>query len=110
VGYAILELLSNAFPLVNLFQPAFFLGTFALFFRASESPMAIACLRLFTAPPLPPLPERNVPCFLRRRALWTLFRADFPYLAILPPTLNIDLTPDPNPGAWAALLPFRLSV
>jgi hypothetical protein len=33
---------------------AFFLGTLAPFFRASESPIAIACLRLFTLPPLPP--------------------------------------------------------
>jgi hypothetical protein len=45
-------------------QLDFFLGTLAPFFRVSESPMAIACLRLFTAPPLPPLPERNVPRFL----------------------------------------------
>jgi hypothetical protein len=29
--------------------------------RASESPMAIACLRLFTFPPLPPFPLRSVP-------------------------------------------------
>jgi len=29
----------------------FFLGTLAPFFRASERPMAIACLRLFTLPP-----------------------------------------------------------
>jgi hypothetical protein len=28
-----------------------FLGTFAPFFRASESPIAIACFRLFTLPP-----------------------------------------------------------
>jgi len=28
-----------------------FLGTLAPFFRASERPMAIACLRLFTLPP-----------------------------------------------------------
>ena len=31
-------------------------GTFAPFLRASERPMAIACLRLLTFPPLPPLP------------------------------------------------------
>jgi len=29
--------------------------------RASESPIAIACLRLLTVPPLPPLPLFNVP-------------------------------------------------
>ena len=32
-------------------------GTFAPFLRASERPIAIACLRLLTLPPLPPLPE-----------------------------------------------------
>jgi hypothetical protein len=29
----------------------FFLGTLAPFFRASDSPIAMACLRLFTLPP-----------------------------------------------------------
>ena len=59
---------------------AFFLGTFAPFSRASESPIAIACLRLFTLPPLPPLPERSVPFFLRCIALLTLLPAALPYL------------------------------
>jgi len=58
---------------------AFFLGTLAPFFRASESPMAIACLRLFTLPPLPPLPERKVPLFFRRIALATLLPAPLLY-------------------------------
>ena len=57
-----------------------FLGTLAPFFRASESPIAIACLRLFTAPPLPPFPERRVPFFWRRTALSTLLPAALPYL------------------------------
>lgn len=35
----------------------FFFGTFAPFLRASDKPIAIACLRLFTFPPLPPLPD-----------------------------------------------------
>jgi hypothetical protein len=39
-----------------------FFGTFAPARRASESPIAIACLRLVTFLPLPPL--RSVPCFL----------------------------------------------
>jgi hypothetical protein len=34
----------------------FFRGTFFPFLRALESAMAIACLRLFTLPPLPPRP------------------------------------------------------
>jgi hypothetical protein len=54
-------------------------GTFAPFFRASESPMAIACFRLFTLPPLPRLPEPSVPLFFLRIALATLLLAAFPY-------------------------------
>ena len=57
----------------------FFEGTFCPFFRASESPIAIACLRLFTLPPLPPLPERSVPLFFRRIALATVLLAPLPY-------------------------------
>src|ERR1700733_14091339 len=34
----------------------FFLGTFLPFFRAFESPIAIACFRLLTLPPFPPRP------------------------------------------------------
>src|SRR5271168_3302919 len=60
----------------------FFFGTFAPFLRASESPIAIACLRLVTLPPLPPLPERSVPRFSRCIALFTLLPAALPYLAI----------------------------
>jgi hypothetical protein len=44
--------------------------------------MAIACFRLLTRPPLPALPERNVPWFFRRIALLTDFPAAFPYLGI----------------------------
>src|SRR5271170_1642223 len=61
---------------------AFFRGTLAPFLRASESPIAIACLRLVTLPPLPPLPERSVPRFSRCIALSTLLPAALPYLAI----------------------------
>src|SRR5579871_2282594 len=63
----------------SLTQAAFLRGTFAPFLRASESPMAIACLRLFTVPPFPPRPDLRVPCFLRRIALATVFCAPFPY-------------------------------
>src|SRR4029077_13372040 len=62
------------------FQEAFFRGTFLPFFRASESPIAMACLRLFTLPPLPPFPLRSVPFFLRRSALSTRLLAALPYL------------------------------
>jgi len=44
------------------FLAALFFGTFLPFLRASESPMAMACLRLFTLPPLPPRPLFNSPC------------------------------------------------
>ena len=57
-----------------------FFGTFAPERRASESPIAIACLRLFTVPPFPPRPLLSVPIFFRRIALPTLFDAAFPYL------------------------------
>src|SRR6266536_5216385 len=39
----------------------FFFGTLLPFLRALESAMAIACLRLFTRPPFPPLPLFAVP-------------------------------------------------
>ena len=45
--------------------------------------MAIACFLLFTTPPFPPFPDRNVPCFLRRIALLTVLLAVRPYLAII---------------------------
>jgi hypothetical protein len=54
-------------------------GTFAPFFRASDKPIAIACFRLFTVPPLPPRPRLSVPDFRRFIALSTRFDADLPY-------------------------------
>ena len=57
-------------------------GTFAPFFRASLSPMAIACFRLFTFCPDPLL---RVPFFRRRIVDFTFFDADVPYFAIVPP-------------------------
>jgi hypothetical protein len=60
-----------------------FLGTLAPFLRASDNPMAIACFLLLTTPPFPPLPERNVPRFLRRIALLTVLLAARPYLAMI---------------------------
>src|SRR5258706_10584211 len=61
-------------------RPALLLrGTFAPFLRASESPIAIACFRLVTLPPLPLLPLLSVPFFLRRIALSTRLLAACPY-------------------------------
>jgi hypothetical protein len=70
------------------FRPADFLleglrGTFAPFFLASESPIAIACVRLLTRPPLPPGPDLSVPRFRRRIADSTVLLAAFPYLRLL---------------------------
>jgi hypothetical protein len=44
--------------------------------------MAIACLRLFTVPPVPPLPRFSVPFLRRCRALFTSLDALREYLAI----------------------------
>ena len=64
-------------------QLDFFRGTLAPFLRASERPMAMACFLLLTVPPLPPLPDFNVPRFLRRIALPTVLLAAFPYLGMV---------------------------
>jgi hypothetical protein len=55
-------------------------GTFLPLRRASESPMAIACLRLFTVLPLRPL--FSVPFLRRRIALLTVFEAAREYFAM----------------------------
>src|SRR2546423_15301042 len=84
---------------VLFFREDFLRGTLAPFARASDSPMAIACLRLFTFPPLPPRPERSVPFFRRRIALSTRLLADFPYFR--PP---LFFRP---PRFFAAMCPLR---
>jgi hypothetical protein len=82
------HLLQDAVPdateLIRI-QLDLFGGTLAPFLRASERPMAIACFRLLTVPPLLPFPDFKVPRFLRRSALPTDLAAAFPYLAILSP-------------------------
>jgi hypothetical protein len=57
-----------------------FLGTFAPELRASERPMAIACLRLVTR--LPDRPLFSVPRLRSRIARSTFSPAFFPYLAM----------------------------
>ena len=57
------------------FRELFLRGTFAPFFRASERPIAIACLRLFTFPPRPLFPRFKVPLLRLRIALSTLLLA-----------------------------------
>jgi hypothetical protein len=63
------------------FLPVFLRGTFAPFSRASESPIAIACLRLVTFFPL--RPDLSVPFFFLFIADSTRLPAAFPYF--LPP-------------------------
>jgi hypothetical protein len=70
-------------------------GTFAPFFLASDSPIAIACLRLFTFPPLPPLPLRSVPRFRRFMALSTRLPAALPYFR--PLFFRVAMCPHPPP-------------
>jgi hypothetical protein len=62
------------------YRDFFLAGTLAPFLRASESPIAMACLRLFTRPPFPAFPERSVPRFLLRIALATVLLAPLLYL------------------------------
>src|SRR5690606_5462597 len=59
------------------FAAARFLGTFAPARRASDRPMAIACLRLVTF--LPERPLRNVPRLRSLMAFSTFFDAFLPY-------------------------------
>src|SRR5438270_11529306 len=71
-------------------------GTFPPARRASDSPMAIACLRLFTRLPDPPL--FSVPCLRLCIARFTLLRAFFPYLAMPTPVvalLRVRFCPHP---------------
>lgn len=93
--FLLLEVLRLLAPLLAvLFRPRaverlavlFLAGTFLPFLRASESPIAIACWRLFTFPPLPPLPFLSVPDLRLLTALFTSLLADFEYLrAMIPP-------------------------
>ena len=57
-----------------------FRGTFFPLRRASDRPIAIACLRLFTLPPRPPLPLLSVPRLRRCIALLTSLEAEREYL------------------------------
>lgn len=66
-------------------EPVFFRGTLAPLDRASLSPIAIACFRLFTGAPVLLF---SVPDLRRCMADFTLFWAAFPYFATLPPFLG----------------------
>jgi hypothetical protein len=80
---------AEGFLFVELFFPddaffleeTFFLGTFAPARRASESPIAMACLRLVTF--FPDFPLFKVPLFRSSMTFLTFACAFFPYLAIV---------------------------
>src|SRR5438045_7399382 len=73
-------LLPDDFFLPPFFEADFFLGTFAPLLRASESPIAIACFRLFTVFPLRPL--FSLPRFFSCMALLTFFLAPLEYFVL----------------------------
>jgi hypothetical protein len=89
-------LFGNEAYLLEDFLAEGFLGTFAPFFRASESPIAIACLRLFTFPPLPPGPDFSVPFFRRRIADSTRLLAAFPYFRLPDDFFRAAITDPPG--------------
>jgi hypothetical protein len=62
-----------------------FFGTFSPFSLASESPIAIACLREVT---FCPLLLRSFPCFFSRITFSTFFPAPLEYLAMVFTELN----------------------
>src|SRR5881394_4054323 len=64
----------------DFFFEDFFLGTLPPSFRASDSPIAIACFLLVTF--LPDLPLFKVPSLRSCIAFLTFFCAFFPYFAI----------------------------
>src|SRR5688572_33329834 len=85
--------------LPELFLPVLFRGTFAPFLRASESPIAIACFRLFT---FRPLPDLSVPFLRRRIALATRFCAAGPYFFLPEDFFAAILVPP-----WGEMRPIR---
>jgi len=80
-----LRLLEEDFTLLD---DDFLLGTLPPAFLASESPIAIACLRLVTF--FPERPLVNVPALRSCIAFFTLLCAFLPYLAMLGPPSIVD--------------------
>jgi hypothetical protein len=79
--------LREAEPFRAVVRPELFLpedlereGTFPPAFRASERPIAIACLRLFTV--FPDRPDLSLPRFISCIARFTFLPALAPYFAI----------------------------
>lgn len=80
-----------------------FAGTFAPSFRASDSPIAIACFLLVTRPPLPPGPRRNDPLLRFFIARSTRFPAFFPYLLLL--FFRVAMSAHPRSRWWCGCTP-----
>ena len=74
------DFLDADFVDADFFDADFFGGTFAPARRASDNPMAIACLRLLTFLPEPPL--RSVPSLRSCMTFLTFACAFFPYFAM----------------------------
>lgn len=74
-------LAGDFFLAADFFEVPFFAGTFPPAFRASDSPIAMACFRLFTAFPLRPL--FSSPRFSSCNAFPTLSFDFCPYFAII---------------------------
>jgi hypothetical protein len=74
-------------------RAVFFAGTLAPARRASDNPIAMACLRLVTF--LPELPLLSVPRFRSRITFSTFSDALLPYFAIqdLLPTIHANSSP-----------------
>lgn len=64
----------------DFFRDVFLFGTLSPSRRASERPIATACLRLFTFLPL--RPDLSVPRLYSRMTFLTFLEAAFPYFAI----------------------------
>ncbi len=93
VDFALLDFARLDFALLDFALLDFFVGFFGTFFpfsRASDSPMAIACLRLFTFPPLPPFPLFSVPFFCLLTALSTSLPLLLEYLRAIPASILIS--------------------
>src|SRR4051812_1358134 len=84
-------------PAFFLRRPVAFLGTFLPSLRASDKPMAMACLRLLTFPPLPPGPLFNLPCLNARISRSTSLPALFEYLRAMIALLLTGYLDSPKP-------------
>jgi len=70
----------------------------------------MACLRLLTAPPLPPFPRLSVPVFRLRIAFSTVFEAPFEYflaIVLLHPVKSAERAAPVSPALSSLRSPLR---